>query len=488
MGRHSRVQDPSLDDGPTPGQSGAGASSAGLMARRVLAAFLAVAAVAALVGLAVLWPRGDAPEPGPGFRESQSMAAQSFRGEVVGVTTGTCGSPDAGVAFDGAPRPAPPMPQVPGLPTPQGAQAPGVPGLPAPQGAHPPHQLQQPQQPPECDLVIVDLAGGPDEGRRTLLEMSGQPGEPDLEEGTKIHLTSHAIGADQTRYAFLDIDRTTPVWAWVAVTAIAIAAVAAWRGVRAIAGLVLTLGVVAAFLIPALLRGGPPVALSLVTGAVVLFPVMFLVHGVNWKSAAALGGTLTSLAAAAGLAHLAIGGADLRGLADESNLLIQLYLPAVSVTGLMLAGFIVGALGVLNDVTIAQASTVTELADADPDAGPLELFTSAMRVGRDHIASMVYTLVLAYVGASLPMTLLLSVAERPLLQVLTSDIVATELLRSAIGALGLTLAVPVTTAIAAVTAQVREQGREQRREQDRHAASPAAPSSPGSPAGTVRVP
>ena len=473
MGRHSRVQDPSLDDGPAPGQSGAGASSAGLMARRVLAAFLAVAAVAALVGLAVLWPRGEAPEPGPGFRESQSMAAQSFRGEVAGVTTGTCGSPDAGVAFDGAPRPAPPMPQVPGLPAPQGAQAPGVPGLPAPQGAQ---QPQQPQQPPECDLVIVDLAGGPDEGRRTLLEMSGQPGEPDLEEGTKIHLTSHAIGADQTRYAFLDIDRTTPVWAWVAVTAIAIAAVAAWRGVRAIAGLVLTLGVVAAFLIPALLRGGPPVALSLVTGAVVLFPVMFLVHGVNWKSAAALGGTLTSLAAAAGLAHLAIVGADLRGLADESNLLIQLYLPAVSVTGLMLAGFIVGALGVLNDVTIAQASTVTELADADPDAGPLELFTSAMRVGRDHIASMVYTLVLAYVGASLPMTLLLSVAERPLMQVLTSDIVATELLRSAIGALGLTLAVPVTTAIAAVTAQVRQQSQA------------PSPTGPTSPAGSVRVP
>lgn len=456
MGRHSQVEASSLDDGPSQSTSGAGA-----MARRILAAFLAVAAVAALAGLAVLWPRGDAPEVGQGFRDSQSMATQSYPGRVAGVTTGTCGSPDAGVAFDGAPQQAPAMPQVPGLP---------------------------PQPPRECDLVIVDITGGADEGRRTLLEMSGQPGEPELEEGTKIHLTSHAIGADQTRYAFLDIDRTTAVWMWVAVTALAIVAVAAWRGARAIAGLVLTLAVVGFFLIPALLRGGPPVALSLVTGAVVLFPVMFLVHGVNWKSAAALGGTLTSLAAAAGLAHLAIGGADLRGLADDSNLLIQLYLPAVSVTGLMLAGFIVGALGVLNDVTIAQASTVTELAEADPDAGPLELFTSAMRVGRDHIASMVYTLVLAYVGASLPMTLLLSVAERPLLQVLTSDIVATELLRSAIGALGLTLAVPVTTAIAAVTAQVREQGREQRREQDRHAASPAAPSSPGSPAGTVRVP
>ncbi|MBP2331503.1 YibE/F family protein [Corynebacterium freneyi] len=462
MGRHSRVEVSSLDDGPSSRRSGAeasagGGTSGGAMARRVLAAFLAVAGVAALVGLAVLWPRGEAPEPGPGFRDSQSMAAQSYPGRVAGVTTGACGSPDAGVAFDETPQPAPQLPQAPqapGVPAPSAdpgaAEAPGAAGAAGMPGAA--GDLRR-----ECDLVIIDIDGGPDEGRHTLLEMSGQPGEPELEEGTKIHLTSHAIGGDQTRYAFLDINRATSVWAWVAVTALAIVVVAAWRGVRAIAGLVLTLAVVGFFLIPALLRGGPPVALSLVTGAVVLFPVMFLVHGVNWKSAAALGGTLTSLAAAAGLAHLAIGGADLRGLADDSNLLIQLYLPAVSVTGLMLAGFIVGALGVLNDVTIAQASTVTELAEADPDAGPLELFASAMRVGRDHIASMVYTLVLAYVGASLPMTLLLSVAERPLMQVLTSDIVATELLRSAIGALGLTLAVPVTTAIAAVTAQVREQ-------------------------------
>ncbi|MDK8767571.1 YibE/F family protein [Corynebacterium freneyi] len=459
MGRHSRVEASSLDDGPSSRKSGAeasagGGTSGGAMARRVLAAFLAVAGVAALVGLAVLWPRGEAPEPGPGFRDSQSMAAQSYPGRVAGVTTGACGSPDVGVAFDGTPQPAPQLPQVPqapDLPAPPGD--PGAGGAPGAEGASgAAGDLRR-----ECDLVIIDIDGGPDEGRRTLLEMSGQPGEPELEEGTKIHLTSHAIGGDQTRYAFLDINRTTSVWAWVAVTALAIVVVAAWRGVRAIAGLVLTLAVVGFFLVPALLRGGPPVALSLVTGAVVLFPVMFLVHGVNWKSAAALGGTLTSLSAAAGLAHLAIGGADLRGLADDSNLLIQLYLPAVSVTGLMLAGFIVGALGVLNDVTIAQASTVTELAEADPDAGPLELFASAMRVGRDHIASMVYTLVLAYVGASLPMTLLLSVAERPLMQVLTSDIVATELLRSAIGALGLTLAVPVTTAIAAVTAQVGEQ-------------------------------
>lgn len=434
MGKHDRVE-PVRDD-----VHRTKSADPALIARRILAAALALAAVAAVAGLALLWPRGDVPEVGEGFRESQSMAAEATPGTVSGVTTGPCGSPDAGGVFDGAPTPAPPVQPVPGMPP--------------------------PEAPRDCRLVVVDITDGPDAGHRTLLEMSGQAGEPLLDEGDSIHLTSHAIGpgpdgTPQTRYAFLDINRSTTVWIWMAVTALGIIAVGAWRGVRAIVGLLLTLGVVGFFLVPALLRGGPPIALSLVTGAVVLFPVMFMVHGVNWKSAAALGGTLSSLAAAAGLAHLAIDGADLRGLGEDSNLLIQLYLPTVSVTGLMLAGFIVGALGVLNDATIAQSSTVTELAEADPDATPLQLFASGMRVGRDHIASMVYTLVLAYVGTALPMTLLLSVAERPLTQVLTSDVVATELLRSATGALGLILAVPITTAIAAVTVKVRapENGR-----------------------------
>ena len=172
-------------------------------------------------------------------------------------------------------------------------------------------------------------------------------------------------------------------------------------------------------------------------------------HGFSWKTSAALAGTVISLVLAAVLAHLAIGQNQLRGLGNEDNLLIQLYLPDVTVTGLMLCGFIIGALGVLNDVTIAQASTVNELADIEPDANPWRLFAGAMKVGRDHIASMVYTLVLSYTGAALPLLLLLSVADRPFGEVLTSDVMATELLRSAIGALALALAVPITTAIAA---------------------------------------
>jgi uncharacterized membrane protein len=169
-----------------------------------------------------------------------------------------------------------------------------------------------------------------------------------------------------------------------------------------------------------------------------------------------LGGTLVAMLFGTGLAALAIDTSELRGLADENNFQILLYLPGVQVTGLLLAGFILGTLGVLNDVTVAQASTISELQAANPDASRWKLFTTAMRVGRDHLASTVYTLVLSYAGAALPLLVLLSVSGRSLTHILTSDIMATEILRSATGSLALVAAVPLTTAIAAVTTSVKK--------------------------------
>ncbi|WJY68618.1 YibE/F family protein [Corynebacterium auris] len=390
----------------------AGNSSA---ARKALAGALAAALVLTLLGLVLLWPRGEAPEPEPGFRESQAVAAEAFEGEVQSVFDTGCEAAATGRVFDDT--------SAPGMP-------PGE----------------------ECTTSVVRILEGPDATLNTLLQTTGRPDEPDLEEGQRVLLTrsDHADGA--AHYSFLDMERTVPLAAWLALAALAVIVIGGWRGVRALVGLAFTLLLLFFFLVPALLRGGPPVTLAVVSGAAILFPVLFLVHGWNWKAASALGGTLVALVAAAGLARAAIGTTQVRGLGEDSNLLIQLYLPGVSVAGLMLAGFIIGTLGALNDATVAQSSTVAELAEANPAARPFQLFTSAMRVGRDHIASMVYTLVLAYVGAALPMTLLLAVVDRPLGQVLTSDVVATELLRSAVGAMGLALAVPATTVIAASTA------------------------------------
>ena len=478
-------------------------------ARRLLATVLTVAGIATFLAVIGLWPSGEAPSPGPGFLQSQTSAAETVKGTVVKHSVGACNSPDNGRVFDDQPRP----------------------GLTA--------SLNDPAA-PKCQLSVIELTSGPDEGKKTLLEASGLPGEIELAEGDKVVLAIHRPNAAGTgavdngavpdpglmtpapgvvpapapegapesspapalapehapeappapapepgaeapapatpeapvadtnvvdlapdqvvdtasignTYTFLDMDRTTTIWMWLGAAVLLIILVGMTRGVLSLIGLGITLAAVMGFLVPALLRGGDPVALAITAGAAILFPVLFLVHGINWKSASALAGTLTTMVLAAGLANLAISTSQLRGLGDEDNLLIQLYLPDVSVTGLLLAGFIIGALGVLNDVTIAQASTVQELYEAAPRSRPMEVFRSAMRVGRDHIASMVYTLVLAYLGTALPLSILLSVSDRPLMQSLTSDVVATELLRSTIGAMALVLAVPITTLIAAYT-------------------------------------
>ncbi len=348
------------------------------------------------MGLALLWPGGKQPEVLPGFEQTQTSTAETVKATVIEHSVAPCG---------------------------------GV--------ATPNH--------PECDFLRVELKSG----GTTTIETAQQPGTPELSVGDRVVLSVHRN--PETSYSFLDMDRSIPLGLWLALTLLVVVVVGAWRGVRAIFGLLCTLLVIFGFLVPGLLLGYSPVGLSLVTGAAVLFPVIFVVHGRNWKSASALAGTLTALGLAALAAHLAIDTTQLRGLADENNLLIHMYLPQVQVPGIMLAGFIIGALGVLNDVTIAQASTVQELYETSPDARPRAVFASAMKVGHDHIASMVYTLVLAYMGAALPLSMLLQVADRPLTQVLTSDVVATEIMRSSIGAIALVLAVPITTAIAAWT-------------------------------------
>ena len=367
----------------------------------VLAVLLVIAGIATAVGVVMMWPSSSDPNVSPELANTNALPANQVNGTVAIRDTGACNSPSIGRAFDVAPI----------------------------------SPLEE--QPNKCERAIVSIDAGDNAGKRTLLVMSDKPGEPELHVGDKIRM-SETTAADGTHaYTFSDFQRTKVLLLWGAIIILAIIAIGA-------------------------LRGGSPLGLAVVCGSAILFAVLYLVHGFNWKSSSALGGTLLSLGLSAWLAHIAIDSNHLRGLGSEDNILIQLYLPDVTVPGLMLCGFIIGALGVLNDVTIAQASTVNELSEIEPDASPWRLFAGAMKVGRDHIASMVYTLVLSYTGASLPTLLLLSVANRPLTQIMFSDVMATELLRSGIGALALSLAVPITTVIAAFTVT----GRRQRSEAD----------------------
>lgn len=385
-----------------------------------LAVGIALSVLATVVGVVRLWPGGASAQVTPEFHTAFALNRTLVPGTISVVDHRLCSSPSVGQVFESSPK-------------------------------EPLDHSQVAAEEGQCTRAVVDLTGGENTGKRTMLVSHNQPGEPTFAEGQRIMLAESTADSGATTYSFADYDRGRALLVWAAVVVAAMLLFASRRGLRALVGLVISLGIIVGFLLPALAAGGNPLALAVVTGAAIVLLAVPLVHGLNWKSAAALGGTLVALALAAWVTVLALHTTRVQGLGDEDNLTIIVYLPGVSVTGLLLCGFIIGALGVLNDATVSQASTVNELAALDPTASPWRLFVGAMAVGRDHIASMVYTLVLTYAGAALPLLLLISVADRPVGATLSSDIMATELMRSGVGTLALLLAVPLTTLIAAWT-------------------------------------
>ncbi|MBB1034409.1 MAG: YibE/F family protein [Dietzia sp.] len=379
-------------------------------AGRITVVGLILGAVATMIGVALLWPTFQDPELDPYFAQSSGSSVVTERGEVVSTEVAPCGSPDNGRVLPGPPL----EPRFPG---------------------------------PECPRSIVRLDTGPDAGRQVLLEIPPGPGSPDLGEGDQIQLGRSPQGATDT-YAFEDFTRTVPMALWLLVGAVVMVAVGRWKGLRALIGIAVALVVVVGFVLPSILDGNPAILVAVVGGSAVLYLVIYVVHGINLKTHAALLGTLSAMLAAALLSWVVIETTRITGLSGDSTTQVQVFVQHVSLTGLLLAGFIIGALGVLNDVTVSQSATVFEMRHLDPHAGPVQVFRSAMGVGRDHVASMVYTLVLAYTGSALPLLLLFSLGTRSPLSILTSDVVAVELMRSLVGAIALALCVPLTTAAA----------------------------------------
>jgi uncharacterized membrane protein len=382
---------------------------------RAVVGLLGAIGIAVIAGMVVLWPseqKVDIPLP---FQNTAGASVTTEAGHVLSSRMSACGSPSAGAVLI-----APP--------------APGQPG-----GA-------------DCTLTLISIDTGPNKGANTLLEFSPGPGQPHLAAGARIRLSRQIIPGGATTYAFYDFERSWPLFGLAAAFAVLVVAIARWRGLRALVGIFVAFVVLVMFLLPALRDGSPAMPVALITSAAILYAVIYLAHGVSLQTSAALLGTLTSLLLAAVFSWAAIYFTNLTGLSQDQNNDVSAYLGHVSITGLLLAGFIIGSLGVLNDVTVTQASTVFELAKLDSGLTRRGIFGAAMRVGRDHIASTVYTLVLAYAGSALPLLLLFSVANRSLSDVLTSESVAIEVARSAVGGIALVLSVPLTTAVAAVLA------------------------------------
>ncbi|GAB1823410.1 YibE/F family protein [Herbidospora sp. RD11066] len=255
-------------------------------------------------------------------------------------------------------------------------------------------------------------------------------------------------------YAVSDHDRSSSLWLLGAAFALAVVAFGRWRGLTALAGLAITFGLLLTFVLPAILAGASPLLVAVVGAAAIMLIVLYVTHGVSVPTSVAVIGTLVSLALTGLLSLLAIDGAHLTGVSDDSSWLLGTNYQ-INTEGLLLASIIIGSLGVLDDVTVTQAATVAELAHANPGYTGRELYRAATRVGRAHIASVINTIVLAYAGASLPLLLLISIGNEPLGEVLTGPVVAQELVRSIVGTLGLIAAVPITTALAALTCRGR---------------------------------
>jgi uncharacterized membrane protein len=261
-------------------------------------------------------------------------------------------------------------------------------------------------------------------------------------------------GTGVAAYGFSDFPRSTPILVLALCFTLVVGAVARLRGLLALVGLGFAFGVLFRFMLPALLEGSSPVWVSLVGSSTIMFVVLYLAHGFSVRTTTALLGTLFGLGLSAVLGALAVAAARLTGFSSENTIQLLQYDPTLDFSGLVLAATVVAGLGILNDVTITQASAVWQLHEAAPQAGWPELFRRGMTIGRDHIASTIYTIVFAYAGAALPLLLLFDLYDRPFWVVLTGSEVGEEVIRTLVGGIALVLAVPVTTLIGAVVATV----------------------------------
>jgi uncharacterized membrane protein len=303
----------------------------------------------------------------------------------------------------------------------------------------------------ECNSVSARIASGPDEGSSATLEAAVETRNQvaELEVGDNIVLNDAGPDVDAAaRYSFADIQRRTPLGILAVVFAVAVVALGRLRGLLALAGIGITVGVLLAFVFPALLEGASPLGVSLTGAIVIAFSTIYLAHGVSDRTTVALVGTIVSLLLTAALGAGFGAAAHLSGLASEESLTLLSFAPELDFRGLLLAATIIGALGVLDDVTITQVSAVWELHASDPRVGARGLYSAGIRIGRDHIASTVNTLVLAYTAAALPMLLLFTQSGLAMGEVLTTETLAVEIVQTLVGSIGLVASVPLTTALA----------------------------------------
>ncbi len=303
----------------------------------------------------------------------------------------------------------------------------------------------------EVAQLEVDLLDGPDAGERIDLEVNTD-GFPSFAVGDRVLLDRTTDADGELSYFITDFQRL-PTLSWLlALFVVAVIAISGWHGFRSLVGLGLSLAIVVRFVVPAIIAGTSPPLVALVGAMAIMLVTLYLTHGVNEMTTSAIVGTGAALVLTVSLGTFFVERSKITGFASDDAVFARFAVEGLDLQGLVLAGLIIAALGVLDDVTVSQASTVFALHDTDRGLGFSELFTRAMKVGRDHIASVVNTLFLAYTGASIALLLLFYTGGVPVLEIINSEVLAEEIIKTVVGSLGLIAAVPLTTALAASVA------------------------------------
>ncbi|MFG2557364.1 YibE/F family protein [Streptomyces sp. NPDC048496] len=391
--------------------------------RKIIAAVLIPFATAVVVGLLVLWP-GGAPaheRTGVGFDQ------QTQQGKVVNVDKVDCKDVNAAQT-----------PVTGGTTTPSGDAGAG-------------------QEPGLCEKATVEVTTGHDKGR-TFVEIVHPDAPRQLREGQGVVVAYAPDAPHDLQYSVTDVNRKFPMALLAGIFALAVVVVGRMRGLMALVALAVSFAVLTLFILPAILQGSNPLLVAVVGASAIMLIALYMCHGLTARTSVAVIGTLISLLLIGLLGSLFIGWASLTGNTDDNTGLIHGLYPHIDMSGLLLAGVIIGSLGVLDDVTVTQTSAVWELHQADPTMGVRKLYRAGIRIGRDHIASVVNTLVLAYAGAALPLLLLFSIAQSSVGTVANSELVAEEIVRTLVGSIGLVASVPVTTALAALVVSADRTG------------------------------
>ncbi|MEV5280805.1 YibE/F family protein [Streptomyces sp. NPDC051994] len=383
--------------------------------RKVIAAVLIPFSAAVVVGLVVLWPGGAPPHQ----RTGVGFDRQTQQAKVIKVDKVDCKSVNAGQ-------------------TPSNGDTSTAEG-----------QEARRSQQGLCGKATVEVTSGKEKGR-TFTEIV-QPDSPrQLHQGQGVIVAYAPDAPHDLQYSVTDVNRRVPMALLAGIFALAVVVVGRLRGVMALVALVVSFAVLTLFILPAILQGSNPLLVAVVGASAIMLIALYMCHGLSARTSVAVLGTLASLILIGLLGSVFIGWAALTGNTDENTGLIHGLYPNIDMSGLLLAGVIIGSLGVLDDVTVTQTSAVWELHEANPTMGPRGLYRAGIRIGRDHIASVVNTLVLAYAGAALPLLLLFSIAQSSVGTVANSELVAEEVVRTLVGSIGLVASVPLTTALAAL--------------------------------------